>query len=67
MPAIGRPAKEFVNSPGCTDSTQNASGTCVYEDQLFENRVHRVLRGRPVQHYCDLGSFSSSLLRLKLE
>lgn len=47
MPPIGRPAKEYVNSPGCTDSSQNVSGTCVYEDQLFEDRIHRVIRRRP--------------------
>jgi len=51
MPAIGGPARGFVNSPTCNDTTQhpvgNATGdaTCVYEDELFENRVHDVLRG----------------------
>eukprot|EP01050_Picozoa_sp_SAG11_P004972 SAG11_NODE_333_length_10574_cov_7.889451_4_plen_163_part_00 len=49
--AIGGPAKEFMNSPACTDTTQlpvgNATAgntTSVYEDELFENRVHYVLR-----------------------
>ena len=50
-PASGGPAKEFMNSPACTDTTQHPAGnatagntTCVYEDELFENRVHYVLR-----------------------
>ena len=39
----GEPAKDYLNSMGCTSTTQNASGTCVYEDDLFEERVHSIV------------------------
>ena len=39
----GRPAKAKVNSVGCTVTNQNASGTCIYEDDLFEQRVHNIV------------------------
>ena len=50
-PGFGKPARELMNSPNCSDTTQHPAGnatanaTCVYEDELFENRVHLVLRG----------------------
>eukprot|EP00040_Diaphanoeca_grandis_P027589 m.157279 g.157279 ORF g.157279 m.157279 type:complete len:561 (-) comp31048_c0_seq1:97-1779(-) len=35
----GRPAKQKVNVPMCTSSHQNPSGTCIFEDTLFEERI----------------------------
>lgn len=43
----GRPALSYKNGPDCTVSNQTPGGgqTCVYEDQLFEERVSEVISG----------------------
>lgn len=50
IPFPGRPAKNKLNAPDCTDEHQNTTtnGTCIYEDALFENRVHHVIRNHDV-------------------
>jgi len=49
----GRPAKALVNSVGCSFQHQNATtisgksaggGRCIYEDDIFEDRVHHVIK-----------------------
>ena len=44
---FGRPGHEFQNGAGCTEghqSTTDPEGKCVYEDELFESRVHRIIK-----------------------
>ena len=40
----GRPAKSYRNAASCSVTHQNPGGnaTCIYEDDLFETRVHEV-------------------------
>ena len=48
----GRPAKHFVNSPGCTETHQEPTaknGTCVYEDTVFEQRVKQTIKAHSPQ------------------
>ena len=42
----GRPGHEYQNGAGCTENHQSATGEgqCVYEDALFESRVHRIIK-----------------------
>ena len=44
---FGRPGHEYQNGVGCTEahqSTTDPEGKCVYEDALFESRVHRIIK-----------------------
>eukprot|EP01043_Picozoa_sp_COSAG02_P052341 COSAG02_NODE_5622_length_4175_cov_13.084642_2_plen_461_part_00 len=45
IPRMGRPGYEYVNSPSCTDESQNVSAgeKCQYEDEVFEARVQRII------------------------
>ena len=44
---FGRPGHEYQNGVGCTEEHQSTTapgGRCVYEDQLFETRVHDIIK-----------------------
>ena len=48
IPYPGRPARHFVNDARCTVASQAGNYTCVWEDDLFEQRVTETIKAHDV-------------------